>query len=90
MSSCKDRPGWSGSVYAYELSGGWGTERKDGSVYDVEVSVSGARIGGRNVFVSRERAYHGVNWGGVSLSGLVNNRRKFGTGLPGIAHMRHP
>ena len=45
--------------------------------------------GGRNVFVSRERAYHGVNFGGVSLSGLVNNRRKFGTGLPGIAHMRH-
>ena len=45
--------------------------------------------GGRNVFVSRERAYHGVNFGGVALSGLVNNRRKFGTGLPGIAHMRH-
>ncbi len=45
--------------------------------------------GGRNVFVSRERAYHGVNFGGVALSGLVNNRRKFGPGLPGIAHMRH-
>jgi beta-alanine--pyruvate transaminase len=45
--------------------------------------------GGRNVFVSRERAYHGVNFGGVALSGLVNNRRKFGAGLPGIAHMRH-
>ncbi|MEO7156325.1 MAG: aspartate aminotransferase family protein [Vicinamibacterales bacterium] len=45
--------------------------------------------GGRNVFISRERAYHGVNFGGVSLSGLVNNRRKFGPGLPGIAHMRH-
>ena len=45
--------------------------------------------GGRNVFVSRERAYHGVNFGGVSLSGLVNNRRKFGPALPGIAHMRH-
>jgi beta-alanine--pyruvate transaminase len=45
--------------------------------------------GGRNVFISRERAYHGVNFGGVSLSGLVHNRRKFGPGLPGIAHMRH-
>ena len=44
---------------------------------------------GRNVFISRERAYHGVNFGGVALSGLVNNRRKFGPGLPGIAHMRH-
>jgi beta-alanine--pyruvate transaminase len=45
--------------------------------------------GGRTLFISRERAYHGVNFGGVALSGLVNNRRKFGTGLPGIAHMRH-
>jgi len=45
--------------------------------------------GGRNVFISRERAYHGVNFGGVALSGLINNRRKFGPGLPGIAHMRH-
>ena len=45
--------------------------------------------GGRNMFVSRERAYHGVNFGGVSLSGMVNNRRKFGPSLPGIAHMRH-
>ncbi len=45
--------------------------------------------GGRTMFVSRERAYHGVNFGGVALSGIVNNRRKFGPGLPGIAHMRH-
>src|SRR5258708_6035300 len=45
--------------------------------------------GGRNGFISRERAYHGVNFGGVALSGIVNNRRKFGPTLPGIAHMRH-
>ncbi|MGH6610162.1 MAG: aminotransferase class III-fold pyridoxal phosphate-dependent enzyme [Burkholderiaceae bacterium] len=45
--------------------------------------------GGRTMFISRERAYHGVNFGGVSLSGLVNNRRRFGPTLPGIAHMRH-
>ena len=45
--------------------------------------------GGRTMFVSRERAYHGVNFGGVSLSGMVNNRRRFGPTLPGIAHMRH-
>ncbi|MEP6943269.1 MAG: aminotransferase class III-fold pyridoxal phosphate-dependent enzyme [Betaproteobacteria bacterium] len=45
--------------------------------------------GGRNMFISRERAYHGVNFGGVSLAGIVNNRRRFGPTLPGIAHMRH-
>jgi beta-alanine--pyruvate transaminase len=44
---------------------------------------------GRTMFVSRERAYHGVNFGGLSLAGLVNNRRRFGPTLPGIAHMRH-
>src|SRR6478672_4025814 len=44
---------------------------------------------GRTMFISRERAYHGVNFGGVALSGMVNNRRRFGPTLPGIAHMRH-
>jgi len=43
----------------------------------------------RQVFVSRERAYHGVNLGGVALGGMVNNRRAFGTGLPVVYHMRH-
>jgi len=43
----------------------------------------------RQIFISRDKAYHGVNWGGVSLSGMVNNRRAFGTGLPGVHHMRH-
>ena len=45
--------------------------------------------GQRQRFVSRERAYHGVNFGGVSLSGLVKNREAFGLGLPGVFHMRH-
>jgi beta-alanine--pyruvate transaminase len=39
--------------------------------------------------VSRERAYHGVNFGGVALSGIVNNRRKYGPGIAGVVHMRH-
>lgn len=45
--------------------------------------------GSRNVFVSRERAYHGVNFGGVALSGLTNNRRAFAGGGPRVVHMRH-
>lgn len=45
--------------------------------------------GHRQLFVSRERAYHGVNMGGVALSGMINNRRAFGVGLPGVYHMRH-
>jgi len=45
--------------------------------------------GQRQRFVSRERSYHGVNMGGVSLSGMVKNRESFGSGLPGVVHMRH-
>ena len=45
--------------------------------------------GGRTMFVSRERAYHGVNMGGVALSGILRNRESFGPGVAGVVHMRH-
>jgi beta-alanine--pyruvate transaminase len=45
--------------------------------------------GQRTRFVSRERAYHGVNIGGVSLAGMVRNRETFGAVMPGVVHMRH-
>jgi beta-alanine--pyruvate transaminase len=45
--------------------------------------------GQRTVFISRERAYHGVNFGGVSLSGLVNNRRNFSGPLAFAPLLRH-
>ncbi len=45
--------------------------------------------GQRQRMVSRERAYHGVNMAGVSLSGMVKNRQAFGPGVPGVVHMRH-
>jgi beta-alanine--pyruvate transaminase len=47
------------------------------------------RESSRTMFVSRERAYHGVNFGGTALSGLVNNRRAFGNTVSGVVHMRH-
>jgi beta-alanine--pyruvate transaminase len=45
--------------------------------------------GSRQRFVGRERGYHGVNFGGWSVGGMVNNRKAFGIGLPGVVHMRH-
>ena len=45
--------------------------------------------GQRTRFVSRERAYHGVNIGGVSLSGMVKNRETFTAVMPNIVCMRH-
>jgi beta-alanine--pyruvate transaminase len=40
-------------------------------------------------FVSRERAYHGVNIGGVSISGMVRNRETFPVVMPNVVMMRH-
>lgn len=40
-------------------------------------------------FVSRDKSYHGVNFGGLSLSGMRNNRLAFGAQVPGVVHMRH-
>ena len=45
--------------------------------------------GQRTRFVSRERAYHGVNIGGVSLSGMVKNRETFSGVMPNVVCMRH-
>lgn len=45
--------------------------------------------GARQRFIGRERGYHGVNFGGWSVGGMVNNRKAFGMGLPGVSHMRH-
>jgi len=43
----------------------------------------------RMKFVSRERAYHGVNIGGTSLSGMIKNREIFTAAMPGVIHLRH-
>jgi len=45
--------------------------------------------GHRTRFVSRERAYHGVNIGGLSLSGMVKNRETFSGVMPNVVTMRH-
>ncbi|MCW4453785.1 aspartate aminotransferase family protein [Flavobacterium sp. MXW15] len=45
--------------------------------------------GQRTRFIGREKAYHGVGFGGISIGGLPNNRKWFGPLLPGVAHLRH-
>jgi beta-alanine--pyruvate transaminase len=44
---------------------------------------------GRYRLIGRERAYHGVGFGGISVGGMVANRRTFGPMLNGVDHMRH-
>ena len=45
--------------------------------------------GGRTRLIGRERGYHGTGFGGISVGGLVNNRRAFGTLLTGVDHLPH-
>ena len=39
--------------------------------------------------IGRERGYHGVGFGGISVGGMVNNRKWWGALLPGVDHLPH-
>lgn len=45
--------------------------------------------GTRTRFIGRERGYHGVGFGDLSVGGIVNNRRQCGGMLTGFDHLRH-
>ena len=45
--------------------------------------------GSKTRLIGRERGYHGVNFGGISVGGIVNNRKFFGSLLTGVDHIRH-
>ncbi|MAD40512.1 aspartate aminotransferase family protein [Tistrella sp.] len=45
--------------------------------------------GSRTRLIGRERGYHGVGFGGISVGGIVSNRKHFGTLLSGVDHLRH-
>jgi len=44
---------------------------------------------GRFRLIGRERGYHGVNFGGISVGGIVSNRKHFGPMVGGVDHIRH-
>ncbi len=45
--------------------------------------------GGRQRLIGRERGYHGVGFGGMSVGGIANNRKFFGSLLAGVDHLPH-
>jgi beta-alanine--pyruvate transaminase len=45
--------------------------------------------GARTRLIGRERGYHGVGFGGISVGGIVPNRKVFGSLLPGVDHLPH-
>lgn len=58
----------------------------------LKIALASHRVRGegqRTRFIGREKGYHGVGFGGISVGGLPNNRKFFGPLLPGVDHMRH-
>jgi beta-alanine--pyruvate transaminase len=67
-----------------------GSEAVDASLKIIMAYHRARKDQARQVFVSRERAYHGVTLGGTALGGLAKNREAFSALMPsGVVHMRH-
>jgi beta-alanine--pyruvate transaminase len=58
----------------------------------LKISLAYQRLkgdGARTRLIGRERGYHGVGFGGISVGGIVTNRKMFGTLLAGVDHLPH-
>ncbi len=45
--------------------------------------------GSRQRLIGRERGYHGSGFGGISVGGIVSNRKFFGSMIAGVDHLSH-
>ncbi|SNS35764.1 beta-alanine--pyruvate transaminase [Noviherbaspirillum humi] len=67
-----------------------GSEAVD-SALKIALAYHRARGDGlRTRLIGRERAYHGVGFGGIAVGGIAGNRKHFGPTLAGVDHLRHP
>ncbi|BBE72012.1 aspartate aminotransferase family protein [Oharaeibacter diazotrophicus] len=58
----------------------------------LKIAIAYQRARGKGTktrLIGRERGYHGVNFGGISVGGIPNNRKFFGSLLTGVDHIRH-
>jgi beta-alanine--pyruvate transaminase len=58
----------------------------------LKIALAYQRIRGegtRTRLIGRERGYHGVGFGGISVGGMAANRKQFGSLLTGVDHMPH-
>jgi beta-alanine--pyruvate transaminase len=71
----------------YAIFANSGSEAVD-TALKVALAYHRARGEGARVrFIGRERGYHGVGFGGISVGGMVNNRKMFGNMLYGVDHL---
>ncbi|WP_113448866.1 aspartate aminotransferase family protein [Rhizobium cremeum] len=58
----------------------------------LKIALAYQRVKGEGTrfrLIGRERGYHGINFGGMSVGGIVGNRKMFGTLLTGVDHLPH-
>jgi beta-alanine--pyruvate transaminase len=58
----------------------------------LKIAIAYHRLKGeasRTRLIGRERGYHGVGFGGISVGGIPTNRKFFGSLLPGVDHLPH-
>jgi beta-alanine--pyruvate transaminase len=58
----------------------------------LKIAIAYHRVRGeasRTRLIGRERGYHGVGFGGISVGGISGNRKFFGSLLPGVDHLPH-
>ncbi len=58
----------------------------------LKIAIAYHRVRGeaaRQRLIGREKGYHGVGFGGISVGGIASNRKFFGSMLPGVDHLRH-
>lgn len=66
-----------------------GSESVD-TALKIAIAYHRAKGNGTKVkLIGRERGYHGVGFGGISVGGLSANRKTFGNALGGVDHIRH-
>lgn len=58
----------------------------------LKIAIAYHRVKGegtRQRLIGRERGYHGVGFGGISVGGIATVRKFFGSPLPGVDHLPH-
>ncbi len=58
----------------------------------LKIALAWHRLNGQGErvrLIGRERGYHGVNFGGMSVGGMTANRKMFGALVAGVDHLRH-
>ena len=80
---------FSGNRFSHAFYTNSGSESVDTAL---KIALAWHRIRGdgtRTRLIGRERGYHGVGFGGISVGGLASNRKWFGSLLAGVDHLPH-